>query len=71
MIKNSKKITLVTNIILIVVFSFVVAVGFIPNNVISIYGGAPIKAIYNGNVLIKIYINKNQYYKENRRNDGW
>lgn len=64
MINHTKKITLITNIILVIVFSFVVAVGFIPSNVVSIYGGAPIKAIYNGNrqnkkvsVMVNVYEN--------------
>ncbi len=63
---NNKKITLITNIFLVIIFSFVALIGFIPNNVVSIYGGAPIKAIYNGNrqnkkvsIMINVYENSN------------
>ena len=47
--KLNRKITLITNLILIAVFTAVFAVSFFPNQVTPIYGGNQIGAIYNGN----------------------
>ena len=44
------KINVVTNVILIAVFVVVVAVCFVPQKAIPIYGGNSLSAIYNGNV---------------------
>lgn len=45
----NKKITITTNIILVLVFSVVFAVSFFPENSLPIYGGQELNAIYNGN----------------------
>lgn len=46
--KNYRKINLITNLILVLIFSAVVAVSFVPESVVTIYGGSQINAIYNG-----------------------
>ena len=46
----NRRITFITNIILIVAFLGVYAVSFIPESTVPIYGGNEISAIYNGNV---------------------
>lgn len=46
----NRRITFITNIILIVAFFGVYAVSFIPESTVPIYGGNEISAIYNGNV---------------------
>ena len=43
-----KKLTWITNAILIVAFSAVFAVSFLPENVVPIYGGTNLTATYNG-----------------------
>ena len=47
--KSSRKITVITNLILIVVFTAVFAVSFFPQAYLPIYGGKSINAVYNGN----------------------
>ncbi len=47
--KINRKISVVTNVLLVVVFFVVLAVCFFPENVSPIYGGNEISAIYNGN----------------------
>ena len=47
--KLNKKVSIVTNVILLAVFTLVFAVSFIPENTLPIYGGQGITAIYNGN----------------------
>ena len=47
--KLNKKITITTNAILLLVFTAVFAVSFLPENTLPIYGGQEISAIYNGN----------------------
>ena len=49
MSKLNKKITIVTNLILVVIFVAVLAVTFIPESIVPIYGGSTVGAIYNGN----------------------
>lgn len=43
-----RKITLITNFVLVVAFSAVFAVSFLPQQALPIYGGTDISAIYNG-----------------------
>ena len=45
----NKRITIITNIVLTVVFSVVVALSFIPEKIVPIYGGNQVTAIYRGN----------------------
>ena len=45
----NKRITLITNVILIVLVYVVFAVGFLPQTEVPIYGGNQLKAIYHGN----------------------
>ena len=47
--KNFKKISIFTNIILVLVVVLVGMVSFIPDRISPIYGGSSISAIYNGN----------------------
>ena len=49
----NKKITLISNLILIAVFMAVLAVSFLPVKIAPIYGGNQVKAIYNGNRQFK------------------
>ena len=49
MSKLNRKITLVTNAVLVLIFTAVLIVGFLPWQSIPIYGGNGITAIYNGN----------------------
>lgn len=46
--KLNKKLTILTNLILVGLFSIVFAVSFIPESAVPIYGGKEIKAIYHG-----------------------
>ncbi|MBR2499004.1 MAG: polysaccharide deacetylase family protein [Clostridia bacterium] len=45
----NKRITIVTNFVLLLVFTSVVAVSFIPEKIVPIYGGNQVTAIYRGN----------------------
>ena len=45
----SKKLTVITNSILVVIFLSVLLVGFLPEKTVPIYGGNQVTAIYNGN----------------------
>lgn len=45
----NKRITLITNVILIALVYVVFAVGFLPQTEVPIYGGNQLKAIYHGN----------------------
>ena len=47
--KLNKKITVITNILLVVIISVVCTVSFLPERIVPIYGGNEISAIYNGN----------------------
>ena len=47
--KLNRKITVVSNLILVCLFSVVLAVSFIPQKSIPIYGGNGVEAIYHGN----------------------
>lgn len=47
--KLNKKVTIVTNVLLLVVFTFVFAVSFFTVDTMPIYGGQDISAIYHGN----------------------
>lgn len=47
--KLNRKITIISNILLVVIFSIVFAISFLPESIESIYGGSRINAIYNGN----------------------
>ncbi len=51
--KLNVKVTVITNVILVAVFTAVLAVCFLPQNAVPIYGGNSLSAIYNGNVLNK------------------
>ena len=46
---RQKKITVVTNVILVIIFSLVFSVSFFAETPVPIYGGKDISAIYNGN----------------------
>lgn len=46
---KSKKINLITNVILVVIFTAVFAVSFLPQTAVPIYGGDTLTPIYNGN----------------------
>ena len=45
----NKRITLITNLILLFVITGVFAVSFLPEKIVPIYGGNQVSAIYNGN----------------------
>lgn len=45
----NKRVTLITNLILLVVITGVFAVSFLPEKIVPIYGGNQVSAIYNGN----------------------
>ena len=45
----NKRITIITNLVLAIIFLVVVAVSFIPENIVPIYGGNQVTAIYRGN----------------------
>ncbi len=47
--QKTKKITTVVNISLVVIFTCIFAVSFIPNRIVPIYSGKNNSAIYNGN----------------------
>ncbi|MBQ3493660.1 MAG: polysaccharide deacetylase family protein [Clostridia bacterium] len=47
--KLNRKITLTSNLILVCLFSLVLAVSFIPERAVPIYGGNGVEAIYHGN----------------------
>lgn len=47
--KYNKRITAITNIVLVAVFSVVCAVSFVPERTVPIYGGEGVSAIYHGN----------------------
>ena len=47
--KGIKKVSVITNVILVALFSIVFAVSFFPERVVPIYGGSGDEAIYNGN----------------------
>ena len=49
----SKRITVITNLILVVALIAVYAISFVPQTAVPIYGGDKIEAIYRGNVLNK------------------
>ncbi|MBQ9756376.1 MAG: polysaccharide deacetylase family protein [Clostridia bacterium] len=49
MSNQTKKITAITNLFLVLIFSAVVAVSFLPEKTVPIYGNKNITAIYNGN----------------------
>ncbi len=49
----SKRVTVVTNLILVVALIVVYAISFVPHTAVPIYGGDKIEAIYRGNVLNK------------------
>ncbi len=60
----NRRITFITNIILIVAILGVYAVSFIPESTVPIYGGNEISAIYNGNpenknvsIMVNVYEN--------------
>lgn len=60
----NKRIALITNFILVLAFIGVFAVSFFPENIVPIYGGDAVNAIYNGNVenknvsvMINVYEN--------------
>ncbi len=46
---KSKKVTIITNLLLVGVFTLVTLICFLPENITPIYGGKEIEAIYNGN----------------------
>ena len=46
---KKNKISLITNLILVVTFTLVSLVCFLPENIVPIYGGKEVEAIYNGN----------------------
>lgn len=46
--KNRRKITLITNLVLVAAFTAVFAVSFLPQQALPIYGGTELTAIYNG-----------------------
>ncbi len=47
--KLNRRISVITNILLVVIISVVSAVSFFPERIVPIYGGNEISAIYNGN----------------------
>ena len=62
--KLNKKVSLITNTALILIFCVVFALALVPNSAVPIYGGTDVKAIYNGNrenkkvsVMINVYEN--------------
>ena len=44
-----RRITLVTNLVLVMAFTAVFAVSFLPQKALPIYGGTDLSAVYNGN----------------------
>ena len=44
-----RRITLITNVVLVVAFTAVFAVSFLPQDALPIYGGTDLSAVYNGN----------------------
>ena len=60
----SKKTVIITNILLVVIFSFVLTIGLIPEKIVPIYGGDTVSVIYNGNkqnknvsIMVNVYEN--------------
>jgi len=60
----NRRIAIITNLALVIAFIGVFAVSFIPENIVPIYGGNRVNAIYNGNVenknvslMINVYEN--------------
>lgn len=49
MIKRDKKITILTNFVLVMIFTVVFLISFLPQTSVPIYGGKRLDAIYNGN----------------------
>ncbi len=49
MSKQTKKLSIITNLALVLIMSAVLAISFIPQSVVPIYGGNRVSAIYNGN----------------------
>ncbi len=47
--KQTKKLSILTNLALVCIFTAVLAVSFLPQTVTPIYGGSRVNAIYNGN----------------------
>ena len=45
----NKRITVISNFVLAIIFTLVVAVSFIPETIVPIYGGNQVTAIYRGN----------------------
>ena len=45
----NRRITILTNVALLVIFTAVFAVSFLPQTIVPIYGGDQVSAIYNGN----------------------
>ena len=45
----NRRITIITNVALLVIFMAVFAVSFLPQTIVPIYGGDQVGAIYNGN----------------------
>ncbi len=63
---RNKKITIITNFILVFILSTVATVCFLPETIVPIYGGTKIEAIYNGNrqkkcvsLMFNVYENAN------------
>ncbi len=64
MTKINRKITVITNLLLVVIIAVVFSVGFVPTAIIPIQSSNEIKAIYNGNrknknvsIMINVYEN--------------
>ncbi len=49
MSKQTKNLSIITNLALVLIFSAVLAISFIPQSAVPIYGGNRVNAIYNGN----------------------
>ena len=47
--KLNRKITIATNFVLVIIFTLVFAVSFFPEQIVPIYGGSNVSAIYHGN----------------------
>ena len=45
----NRRLTIITNLVLVLIFSVVLVVSFVPSEIAPIYGGNQVQAIYNGN----------------------
>lgn len=64
--KKLKKVTIITNLLLVLIVAVVTSISLIPQPIVPIYGGKNVSAIYNGNraksnvsIMINVYENTN------------